>query len=125
MPGAGRSQQVYCGPMASSRSERTDHTASYCPFFHRTVEVIGRRWSGVILLAMHTGLERFTDIRDQIPGLSDRLLTQRLRELESEGLIERSEDHGKVRYRLSKAGRELSPVIEAIENWTSRWAKSI
>lgn len=124
MPEAGRSPWVYCGPMAPPRPEHADTVAAYCPMFHHTVEVIGRRWSGVILLAMHAGHERFTDIRDPIPGLSDRLLSQRLRELEREGLVERTEDHGQVRYRLTKAGRELSPVIEAIEDWSSRWAKS-
>ncbi len=97
----------------------------YCPLFHHTIELVGRRWTGVILLALHNDIDRFSDIRDGIPGLSDRLLTERLRELEDVGLVERSEDHGKVRYQLSAAGRELSPVVEAIQDWSEHWGKTL
>lgn len=107
--------------MVSSRSSQADIEGAYCPMFHHTVEVIGRRWTGVILLAILSGVERFSDIRDAIPGLSDRLLAQRLRELEAEGLIERSEDGSQVRYHLSEPGRDLSPIVEAINVWSGRW----
>jgi DNA-binding HxlR family transcriptional regulator len=58
----------------------------YCPSFHQTVELLGRRWNGVILQALMAHAERFSEIRAVIPGLSDRLLAERLRELEREGL---------------------------------------
>lgn len=77
----------------------------------------------MILLALRGGLDRFGDIRDAVPGLSDRLLSQRLRELEAEGLLIRTEDHGQVRYSLSEAGDALSPIFEAIEIWTAEWAE--
>ena len=108
--------------MASPRSSQADIEGAYCPMFHHTVEVIGRRWTGVILLAILSGIVRFSDIRDAIPGLSDRLLAQRLRELEAEGLLERTEDGGQVRYNLSQSGRDLSPIVEAINVWSGRWA---
>jgi len=107
--------------MATEYASNSQSQRAYCPLFHHTVELIGRRWTGVILLAMRSGLDRFSEIRDAIPGLSDRLLSERLRELEHEGLVERSEDHGQVRYWLSEAGAELSPVVDAIQDWTRRW----
>jgi len=108
--------------VATSRSVPEEPDEVYCPYFHHTVEIVGRRWMGVILLALQRGLDRFGDIRAAIPGLSDRLLSQRLRELETEGLLVRTENHGQVRYSLSEAGDALSPVIEAIEDWTANWA---
>jgi len=109
--------------MAPPRSSQADIEGAYCPLFQHTVEVIGRRWTGVILLAILSGLERFSDIREAIPGLSDRLLAQRLRELEAEGLVERIEDDGQIRYHLSESGEDLSPIIETIQAWSSRWAE--
>jgi len=108
--------------MALPRSSQADIEGAYCPLFHQTVEVIGRRWTGVILLAILSGLARFSDIREAIPGLSDRLLAQRLRELEAEGLVERTEDDGQIRYDLSESGKDLSPIIETIQAWSGRWA---
>jgi len=107
--------------MVLPRSSQADLEAAYCPLFHHTVEVIGRRWTGVILLAILSGVVRFSDIRDAIPGLSDRLLAQRLRELEAEGLLERDEHDGQVRYSLTESGRDLSPIIETIQAWSGRW----
>ena len=60
---------------------------SYCPYFHHTIELIGRRWTGAVLLAMAAGRSNYSDIRDAIPGISDRLLSERLRELEVEGIV--------------------------------------
>jgi DNA-binding HxlR family transcriptional regulator len=82
------------------------------------MEMLGRRWTGVILLAMHGGLERFTSIRDAIPGLSDRLLSERLVELEAAGVVERVTTEGHVYYRLSPKGEALRPVITAVAEWT-------
>lgn len=119
---AGRRHEGYLGPVATSGAVAEEPEEVYCPYFHHTVEIVGRRWMGVILLALQRGLNRFGDIREAIPGLSDRLLSQRLRELETEGLLIRTENHGQVRYSLSEAGDALSPVIEAIEDWTANWA---
>ncbi len=96
----------------------------YCPHFQRSLELLGRRWTGVILLAMHGGLERFAAIRDTIAGLSDRLLTERLRELEAEGVIERVTTAKQVLYRLSAKGEALRPVITAVAEWTETFCVS-
>lgn len=108
-----------------SHEPRTDDDGPYCPVFHNTIELLGRRWNGVIIGALRNGVNRFGDIKDTIPGLSSRLLSERLRELECEGLIIRTEDHGQVRYELTQAGDELTPVVEAINMWAQRWGHPI
>jgi len=66
-----------------------DFDPAFCPRFHEAVEVLGRRWNGVILRALLHGAARFADIRETVPGLSDTMLSERLKQLESYGLIER------------------------------------
>jgi len=97
----------------------------YCPSFHQTVELLGRRWNGVILQALMAHAERFSEIRAVIPGLSDRLLAERLRELEREGLLSRicPVTTGTPRYVLTAKGRALGPVIDAISSWAADWSQ--
>ncbi len=104
--------------------QSSDHSGVYCSDYHRAVELIGRRWTGVILLALKNGVERFSEIRAAIPGLSDRLLSERLRELEDEGLVTRAEDHGQVRYRLTEKGEALSPVLDQLNSWVDEWGRA-
>jgi len=95
----------------------------YCPSFHQTVELLGRRWNGVILHALMGHAERFGEIRAAIPGLSDRLLTERLRELEREGLVSRNcpGAAGAPRYELTAKGQALGSVVDAISSWAADW----
>ncbi len=95
--------------------------SSYCPHFQHALELLGRRWTGVVLLAMHSGLTRFGQIRRAIPGLSDRLLMERLRELEAEDVVVRSGEGEQTRYSLTKKGEELRPVITVLAEWTQRY----
>ena len=78
----------YTSPM-TTQHEHAPLTA-FCPNFHHAVEVIGRRWTGAILRAMLAGTERFSDLAATVPGLSDRLLSERLKELEAEGIVTRA-----------------------------------
>ncbi len=100
-----------------------DELAAFCPRFHHAVEVVGRRWTGAILRAMLAGCVRFSDLRATVPGLSDRLLSERLKELAGEGLIERRspDGAGRVEYHLTPKGLELAPVIEALSAWAQEW----
>ncbi|HEY7296099.1 MAG TPA: helix-turn-helix domain-containing protein, partial [Dehalococcoidia bacterium] len=85
-------------------------TSAFCPYFHRAVELIGRRWTGAILRAMLGGVVRFSDLTHTIPGLSDRMLSERLKELEAEGIVARSvipETPVRIEYRLTAKGRAL------------------
>jgi len=96
------------------------HSATFCPYYHRAVELIGRRWSGVILRALLAGVSRFTDLTAAIPGLSDRLLSERLKEFEAEGIVERRvlpETPVRITYHLTDKGRALGGVVEAVSVW--------
>ena len=95
----------------------------YCPYFHHTVELLGRRWTGVILRVLAAGPARFGDIRTLIPGLSDRLLTNRLCELEAEGLVKRCQQDGTNCYGLTRKGTELVPTIDALVEVAGAWAQ--
>jgi len=99
------------------------HLSPFCPRFHHAVELVGRRWTGAILRAMLAGHSRFSDIAATVPGLSDRLLSERLKELAAEGLIERlaDDESARVEYRLTEKGMELTPAIECLSEWAERW----
>ena len=100
--------------------------ATFCPYYHRAVELIGRRWSGVILRALLGGVERFSDLTAAVPGLSDRLLSERLKEFEAEGLVERvvyPETPVRIVYRLTEKGRALGDVVGTISHWAETWVK--
>ena len=99
-------------------------SAHVCPDFHAAVELVGRRWSGAILYALAERPHFFADLAHAVPGLSDRLLSQRLRELEAEGLVARSVHDGppaRVSYALTEKGRALSPALRELRSWAKRW----
>lgn len=95
-----------------------------CPKFHRAIELIGGRWTGPILHVLLAGPARFATLRDTIPQISDRMLSERLHELEQEGVVVRSvipESPVRVEYALSTKGRELQTSLEAVGRWAERW----
>lgn len=97
---------------------------AFCPYFHQAVELIGRRWTGAIVLALFDGPRRFSDITATVPGLSDRLLSERLKELEGCGIVERTvyaETPVRIEYRLTTKGIALHPAISAISDWAHEW----
>ncbi len=98
----------------------------FCPYYHTAVELIGRRWTGAILRAMLAGVSRFTDIAASIPGLSDRMLSERLKQLEAEGIIIRRvipETPVRIEYRVTAKGRALAAVVTAVSEWAEHWLK--
>lgn len=100
---------------------------SACSRFHHAVELIGGRWSGPILHAVLSGQYRYADIKAAVPGLSDTMLTQRLRALEAEGLLERRvvpSSPVRVEYHPTPKGLALIPVFEAISTWADTWITS-
>jgi len=113
-------------PASSSTRHGGDEESKVCSRFHHAVELIGRRWSGAIISVMLRGPQCFNELLTAVPGLSDRLLTERLRELESEGLVRRTVIPGptvRVSYELTEAGASLKPVIESLGRWAERWVK--
>jgi DNA-binding HxlR family transcriptional regulator len=108
-----------------STAERGAAGARVCPHFHAAVELIGKRWAGAILWALSERPHYFTELSFAVPGLSDRLLSQRLRELEAEGLVERSVHRGppaRVSYALTDKGRALEPAIRELRAWARQWS---
>lgn len=98
--------------------------APVCPRFHETVELIGSRWSGAILFSLIDGRRFFRELLAAVPGVSDRLLSQRLRRLEAEGLVERSVHEGppaRVSYCLTEAGMALEPALRELYDWAQEW----
>jgi DNA-binding HxlR family transcriptional regulator len=95
------------------------------PAFHGAVELIGRRWTGAILYTLAAdGPMRFAELKECVPGMSDRLLSARLKELESEGLVRREVKQGpgvRVSYELTRKGASLKPVLGSLESWARRW----
>ncbi len=97
-----------------------------CPLYHEAVELIGRRWTGAILAVLLTAPEplRFSEIAAAVPQLSDRLLSERVKELEERGLLVREVEPGppvRVTYRLSPMGSDLAPALEQLAGWAQRW----
>ena len=103
-------------------------TAAVCPHFHAAIELIGKRWTGAIVCALTERPMRFGELGKAVPGLSDRLLSQRLRELEDEGLVEREVEAGspvRVTYSLTAMGQELDPAITELQRLGERWKNSL
>jgi DNA-binding HxlR family transcriptional regulator len=101
-----------------------DGIKGFCPLYHQAIEIIGRRWTGVIVRALLGGGTRFSQIRATIPGLSDRLLSERLKELEAEGIVERrvlSETPVRIEYHLTPKGEALAGVVQAASAWAEHW----
>jgi len=106
------------------RSVRLDESELVCPRFHRAVELVGKRWTGAIIRTLMDKPRRFSEILEAVPGLHDRLLSDRLKELEGEGLVARRvypETPVRIEYRLTDKGRDLEQVVVEVQRWADRW----
>jgi DNA-binding HxlR family transcriptional regulator len=95
-----------------------------CTRFHRASELIGRRWTGAIIFVLLKARCRFATLRDAIPDITDRMLSDRLQELETEGIVERTvipETPVRVEYALTRKGRALADAVAAISHWADKW----
>jgi DNA-binding HxlR family transcriptional regulator len=92
----------------------------YCPVA-KAAEVLGERWTLLIVRDLITGAHRFTDLHRGLPGISRTLLSERLRRLEADGLVERRPSHGgRAEYWLTPLGRDLEPAVMALGEWAVR-----
>lgn len=110
--------------MVTNRTTGAANGTELCPRYHRAVELIGKRWTGAIVRSLMGGPRRFNELLAAIPGISDRLLTERLRELEAEAVVRREvrpESPVRVIYELTECGRELGPALDEIARWAERW----
>jgi DNA-binding HxlR family transcriptional regulator len=95
-----------------------------CPKYESATEMLGKKWTGLIIRVMLGGPKRFKEIKEQIPDMSDKMLTDRLKELESLGILTRTvypEMPVRIEYELTEKGRNLEEVIESIQHWGDNW----
>ena len=95
-----------------------------CTRFHKAIELIGSRWTGAILQTLLQGRTRYASIKAAVPEITDRMLSERLRSLEAEGLVLRAvvpETPVRVEYELTSKGRELQSALREIASWAERW----
>ena len=97
-----------------------------CVYYHRAVELIGKRWSGAILAVLMDGPLHFSEIRRAVPDISDRLLSERLKELEAEGIVERRVIDGSpvhTEYSLTRKGQALEPSLRTLQSWARNYLR--
>jgi DNA-binding HxlR family transcriptional regulator len=109
----------------TGREKGTAKPKQVCPHFHSAVELIGRRWAGAILYALTNGPLHFAELKESVPGMSDRLLSHRLKELEETGLVRREVQQAgnrvRVSYELTQKGHSLEPVMGGLRDWARHW----
>jgi DNA-binding HxlR family transcriptional regulator len=102
----------------------SEGSGALCPRYHHAVELLGRRWAGAIVRVLLSGAARYNELRAAIPDINDRMLAERLRELEGEGIVVRTvlpEAPVRVEYTLTDKGRALEASILAIGKWAEKW----
>jgi DNA-binding HxlR family transcriptional regulator len=111
--------------MWSVMKAKEQEEAPVCQHFQRAAELLGKRWNTQIIRALLSGASRFTDVRDAVPSLSDALLSDRLKELEAEGILTRDVTPStpvRIDYRLTEKGLDLTGAITELAGWAERWA---
>jgi len=95
-----------------------------CTQYHHAVELVGKRWTGAILFVLMDGPTRFSEFKQLVPDLSDRLLSERMKELEAEGIVQRRVMDAmpvRVEYGLTEKGRALEPAVRSLKVWARYW----
>lgn len=88
------------------------------------MQILGKKWTGLILRVLLTGQKRFCELKASMPEVSDRVLSERLKELEEEGIVARHVYDTRpvlIEYALTPKGLALRPVVAAIEAWARDW----
>jgi DNA-binding HxlR family transcriptional regulator len=114
-------------PAVGSATMAADPAEEYCASYQQAIELLGRRWTGEIVRALLAGKTRFREFTAIIPGLSDRLCSERLKDLEAEGIVQRCvspETPVRVDYRLTEKGQALGDVVDAVVAWANRWVSA-
>lgn len=103
-----------------------EHQLSMCPRFETAFSFLGKRWNGLIIQTLMSGPKRFKDISGLIPSMSDKMLSERMKDLEGEGILVRHvypETPVRIEYELTDKGRALEPVMQQIQSWAEIWVK--
>jgi DNA-binding HxlR family transcriptional regulator len=110
--------------IAEGERSLAERRESCCSAYHRAVELIGKRWSGAIVFVLMDGPLRFSEVKLLVPDISDRLLSERMKELEAEGIVQRQvmdEMPVRVEYCLTVKGRALEPAVRSLKVWARSW----
>jgi DNA-binding HxlR family transcriptional regulator len=102
------------------------HTYGLCARFHHAIELIGGRWTGALIQLLMRGPARYGELREAVPEINDRMLSERLRELEAEGIVERivvPETPVRVEYKLTPKGEALEPALKALSKWAEKYVE--
>ena len=100
------------------------HDVSLCPKYEKAFEILGKRWTGLIIKVMMDGPKRFSDVSSEIPNISDRMLGERFKELEGLGIIKRNvypETPVRIEYELTEKGRALDNALKEVQAWATEW----
>ncbi|WP_318152516.1 winged helix-turn-helix transcriptional regulator [Paenibacillus terricola] len=95
-----------------------------CPKYESAAELLGKKWTGLIIRVLLGGPKRFKEIKEQIPDMSDKMLTDRMKELEAIHIVKRTvypEMPVRIEYELTDRGHDLEPVILSIQDWGEKW----
>ena len=99
-------------------------SSQICPRYQAAMEVLGKRWTGLILNVLMDGPRRFSEIATRLEVVSDRVLAERLRELKAQDIVRHAPvrgQPGRFDYRLTPKGKALRTVVGSIERWASEW----
>lgn len=102
--------------------EDAHHTL--CPRFESAFSILGKRWNGLIIHSLMNGPKRFKDISNLIPSMSDKMLSERMKDLENEGILVRHvypETPVRIEYELTEKGLALGPVMGEVQSWAEKW----
>ncbi|WP_424767236.1 winged helix-turn-helix transcriptional regulator [Paenibacillus sp. sgz302251] len=99
--------------------------SNLCPRFQKGMDIISKRWTGLIIFQLLSGPQRFCAVQSALP-ISGRLLSERFKDLENEGIVDRHvypETPVRIEYSLTAKGRALEPIIREIEKWSQDWVQ--
>jgi DNA-binding HxlR family transcriptional regulator len=100
-----------------------DQSSTLCPRFEKAMKMISQRWTGLVIYQLLAGPQRFCSIESSLP-ISGRLLSERLKELEQEGIVKREvfpETPVRIEYSLTQKGKALEPLLRELEKWAQEW----
>jgi DNA-binding HxlR family transcriptional regulator len=101
-----------------------EHIPALCPKFESAFTLLSKKWTGLIIQSLLRGPMRFREIADLIPNMSDRMLSERLKELECEGIVVRNvypEVPVRIEYTLTEKGKALDSVMQEVQKWADAW----
>lgn len=97
-----------------------------CPKFEEAFQLLGKRWVGIIIRVLEAGPTRFNEIAEQIPDISKKMLTERLKDLEEQGMLKRDVTPTtpvRITYTLTEKGQAITPALTEVQKWADEWVE--